>query len=644
METFFTKNKEIELPLPQILLDSIPVGVMVTNTSLELVQANHWVTSNTKIIMDEVIGHPLGEIFPELASRNLLEAYKLVLHGGMPLTLSNRIHRYFFKIPARGSQLREMPQTAIISPIRSGDQIIGTLTFITDVTERVNVENSLKREVDKLNTLHEIDRAVSTLDFERCLQVIVQRTRVLFNSQATTLYFFEQKELKIAASDGQIPSPATTSELVEWVASNRQKASSPDLQAGEAHCQMAAPLIVHENCIGVLDVQPSPTEAFSAADLDLLNAIANRAAIAIHNARLHASERHQRELAESMREISLTLAAELDLEAVLDAILKSVARVVSYDAACILLKENELLRVKRHLGFELPGNVDAQTLLENYLNNSNLIRLVEMSKQPEVQYGGIRNPRRQSHDLEKRLNTWAVAPIVMRGKQLGYLLLGKKEAHAYNLEAAVQLAVFASSAGIAIENARSFSLQQNMAVTDGLTGLNNRRHFDDELNREMERVARYKRPTSLIMMDIDNYKRYNDAYGHQAGDVFLKHLAILLRKNTRDVDVVARYGGEEFAIILPEVGLDGARVVAERIRTAVTGMHLVKGVEHLPPIESAVTISLGVACAPSQANSPAELIHAADTALFVAKHNGKNQTVLYDLSIEPLSTGLGPSR
>jgi len=208
----------------------------------------------------------------------------------------------------------------------------------------------------------------------------------------------------------------------------------------------------------------------------------------------------------------------------------------------------------------------------------------------------------------------------------------------------VQLAVFASSAGIAIENARSFSLQQNMAVTDGLTGLSNRRHFDDELNREMERVARYKRPTSLIMMDIDNYKHYNDAYGHQAGDVFLKHLSILLRKNTRDVDVVARYGGEEFAVILPEVGLDGARVVAERIRTAVTGIHLVTGVSHLPPIESAVTISLGVASAPSQAKTPSELIRGADTALFVAKHNGKNQTVVYDLFIEQLNTGMDASR
>jgi len=644
METSFTNNKEIELPLPQALLDSIPVGVMVTNASLELVQVNHWIVANTKINPDEVIGHALGEVFPELASRNLLEAYKLVLHGGMPLTLSNRIHHYFFKIPGRSTNLREMPQTATISPIRSGDQIIGTLTFINDVTERVNVETSLQREVDKLNTLHEIDRAVSTLDLERCLQVIVQRTRGLFNSETATLYFFEQKELKIAACDSPNPATAAASELVEWVAANRQKASSPALQAGEVYCEIAAPLVVHENCIGVLDVQTSQAEAFSAADLDLLNTIANRAAIAIHNARLHASERHQRELAESMREISLTLAAELDLEAVLDAILKSVARVVSYDAACILLKENKLLRVKRHLGFELPETVDAQTLLENYLNNSNLIRLVEMSKQPEVQYGGIRNPRRQSHDLEQRLNTWAVAPIVMRGKQLGYLLLGKKEARAYDLEAAVQLAVFATSAGIAIENARSFSMQQNMAITDGLTGLNNRRHFDEELSREMERVARYKRPTALIMIDIDNYKHYNDAYGHQAGDVFLKHLAILLRKNTRDVDVVARYGGEEFAIILPEVGLDGARVVAERIRVAVTGIHLVKGIDHLPPVESAVTISLGVASAPSQAITPAELIHAADTALFVAKHNGKNQTALCDLSIEQLSGGLGASR
>ncbi len=643
---------ELDLPLPQILLDSIPFGVVVTNAQLELVQVNHWVLSNTKIDPQNASGLGLGEVFPELASRNLLEAYHLVLQGGMPLTLSNRIHRYFFNIPSRNPHQRELPQTATIIPLRSGSSMIGTITFITDVSERINIETSLQREVNKLNALHEIDHAISTLDLAKCLQVIVRRTRAILNAETVALYLFEQAELKIASRDSQVPSDLTPSDLAQWVAANQLTYLSPDLRADNKfnlplstiRCEMAAPLIVHDHCIGVLDVQNSEPSLYEQADLDLLDAIANRAATAIHNARLHASERAQRELAESMREISLTLSAELDLEAVLDAILKSTARVVSYDAACILLQENDHLQVKRHLGFDLAESPDSQALLEDYLNHSDLVRLMEKSQLPEVQHGSIRNVSGLAHNLEQRLNTWAGAPIIMRGQRLGFLLLGKKAIQAYDQPAAQQLAVFASSAGIALQNARSYSQQRNLAITDGLTGLSNRRRFDDELNREMERVSRYNRPTSLIMMDIDDFKHYNDTHGHPAGDALLQILADLLRQNTREIEIVTRYGGEEFAIIIPEVDLEAAGMVAERIRISVAGMHLAEGPQHLPGIKSPVTLSLGVACAPKQASTPAELIHAADSALYAAKRRGKNQIVLYENSTASDHPGIDKSR
>jgi len=639
-------NKAVDLEqqgllLPQGIIDSIPFGVLVTDINLHLVQINKWVTLNAKLLPEVVIGTPLGEVFPELASRNLIEAYHLVLHGGMPITLSNRIHRYFFKARSRNPDLSEMPQTATITPIYSENQLIGTITFINDVSERVNIENVLQKEVSKLGALHEIDYAVSTLDMNQCLEVIVQRTQVLFNCERVVLSLFEEGELRVASSNLNEGSNPTASTLAAWAAINSQSRlafTAREDEAQKLEYQMAAPLIASRDCIGVLNVQTSRVDDFSQSDLELLEAIAARAAVAIQNARLHTSEREQREFAEAIREISLTMASELDLEVVLDAILKSIGRVVHFDAACILLQEEEHLSVKRYLGFDIENIPEPGKWLESYFEGSNLIQGMKDLHLPQSLFKEGQESRDSIFDIDPRFSNFAGSPIVIRGRQIGFLLLGKTETQAYPKKSLDHLAAFASAAAIALENARLYNEQQRLAVTDGLTGLTNRRRFDAEMKKEIEKVARYKRPTSLIMLDIDNFKHYNDHYGHQAGDEILKLLAHQLMQSMRDVDIVARYGGEEFALILPEVGPEAAYQVAERIRTGVEGLSHTGNHWNLQGNTGKVTISLGVAGAPCHAHSPAELIHAADSALYKAKHNGKNQTVLSDLSQEIYQT------
>ena len=165
---------------------------------------------------------------------------------------------------------------------------------------------------------------------------------------------------------------------------------------------------------------------------------------------------------------------------------------------------------------------------------------------------------------------------------------------------------------------------ERLAATDELTGLANRRRFDAELARELERVGRYKHSLALLMIDVDNFKGFNDAYGHPAGDARLKQLAAVLRANLRRLDVPARYGGEEFAVILPETHLTPALIVAERLRDACARAAL-DAQPHSP-----LTISLGLAVAPLHATTAAELLDAADQALYRAKHAGKNQVSVYD--------------
>jgi diguanylate cyclase (GGDEF)-like protein len=170
---------------------------------------------------------------------------------------------------------------------------------------------------------------------------------------------------------------------------------------------------------------------------------------------------------------------------------------------------------------------------------------------------------------------------------------------------------------------------QALATIDGLTGLYNRRYFHEFLIREIKRADRYSHSLSVFMADIDDFKAYQDPYGHLVGDVALQYLARIMSGAVRSEDIVARYGGEEFAVILPEVTRDAAMIIAERIRQAIEGA---KG-----PLKGILTISIGVVGYPADAKDREQLISRADDALYAAKRAGKNTTVLWNPEID---TGL----
>lgn len=167
---------------------------------------------------------------------------------------------------------------------------------------------------------------------------------------------------------------------------------------------------------------------------------------------------------------------------------------------------------------------------------------------------------------------------------------------------------------------------EELAVTDGLTGLYNHRYFWERLAQEVERAARYHRPLTLLMLDVDNFKLYNDLHGHLEGDALLCQLAGIIRGQVRQHDVVCRYGGEEFTVILPEAGLEEGMAVAERMRETVAGFAF-PGREALPG--GKVTVSFGVAAYPQDARETRELVNRADNALYGAKRRGRNRVQAY---------------
>lgn len=168
---------------------------------------------------------------------------------------------------------------------------------------------------------------------------------------------------------------------------------------------------------------------------------------------------------------------------------------------------------------------------------------------------------------------------------------------------------------------RDFEQQYKLATTDGLTELYNHRYFQEQMKRQIENSKRYETEFSMIILDIDFFKKFNDTFGHQAGDAVLRQVAQTLKRNVRATDIVCRYGGEEMSIILPNTGKDVAHSTAEKICRRVSDRKFKLGNDR----ETSVTISLGVATFPYDGQTASEIIDSADKRLYNAKNNGRNQ-------------------
>jgi len=186
------------------------------------------------------------------------------------------------------------------------------------------------------------------------------------------------------------------------------------------------------------------------------------------------------------------------------------------------------------------------------------------------------------------------------------------------------LSTLTANASVAVTRAMLYQRMERLATTDGLTGLNNHRHFQEQLTKECERSKRYGRTFSLLLMDIDHFKKFNDTYGHPVGDLVLREISGCIRQSIRQSDFPARYGGEEFVVILPENDEQGAGVTSERIRQTVEA-HLVKTAGK----ELRVTVSVGYAAFPRHAEEKSKLIDCADKALYYSKESGRNRVTAY---------------
>jgi diguanylate cyclase (GGDEF)-like protein len=214
-----------------------------------------------------------------------------------------------------------------------------------------------------------------------------------------------------------------------------------------------------------------------------------------------------------------------------------------------------------------------------------------------------------------------IVPMISHSKVLGLLQAESNRVNRFNEMDQKVFSILAASAAMAYENSRLNRELEKMVIIDELTGVYNYRYFNEKLADEKKRAARYRQPLSLLMVDIDWFKRCNDTYGHEAGNVLLKGIVGVIKVSIRDTDVLARYGGEEFIVILPQTLHEDAHLIAERIRSEVDNSRFGDGVKY--PLLHA-TVSIGITTFPDNGRTEEEIVQLVDRAMYLAKGQGKN--------------------
>lgn len=241
------------------------------------------------------------------------------------------------------------------------------------------------------------------------------------------------------------------------------------------------------------------------------------------------------------------------------------------------------------------------------------------------------SPTRCTHLHDGDTTGTRCLPITAHGEVIGLISL-----HGHAREQTLseeQLSQTVEQVALSIGNLQLRESLRQQSVRDALTGLSNRRYLEESLERELARAQRKQLPISVFMIDVDHFKHLNDRYGHEAGDTVLRKIGQLLRESTRESDIAARYGGEEFTLVLPEVDRTAALARAEALRFAVENLEL--GVHGA--LLGSVTISIGVALYPVNGPQPADLMRAADQALYAAKRNGRNRVQLADNTLPAIA-------
>lgn len=389
---------------------------------------------------------------------------------------------------------------------------------------------------------------------------------------------------------------------------------------------LAAPLTAGDERIGVISLFTTDKDRhFSDRDLALATALGQQIGLALQNRNLLRRARQQARDAEALRAATAGLISAIEPGQVTDSIFRNLRKLVPYDQAGIFIRDEYGLS----LAASHPQKAPSESL-RPHITVTMLPFFPQLETGQPIQLAGKELDTLPSNFLLSRQSlAWLATPLMWRSQFIGMISLETRNPEIFTEHARAMAQILANAAAMAIQNARLYSEQERLAITDPLTGLYNRRHFVELAAIELERCKRYGHPLSVLMLDADNLKEVNDTYGHLGGDALLVAIAGLLQRTLRSTDIYARYAGDEFIAMLPETYPPDAQDVGLRLLAA---SHRTSA--HWNGTEIPVSVSIGLAHQMSNLYDLNSLIDQADQALYEAKHLGKGRLAIHAYEIE----------
>ncbi|HEY6876710.1 MAG TPA: sensor domain-containing diguanylate cyclase [Polyangiales bacterium] len=383
---------------------------------------------------------------------------------------------------------------------------------------------------------------------------------------------------------------------------------------------LGVPVIEDGQVRGALCADRLEDAPFSAREEDIVERAVRQVLRALENERVFVQLERTKSEQTVLHRASQALGAALTEEAVIEAGLAAAAQIAPFDFAAVTRYDAEHQRhsVRRAVG---EGADELKDL--SFSDNSSLTAMAVKNRHYLPFRGDFDGQRQVVYTRRESLSgmqSLLILPLLVREDAVGTLALAAKRADAFAATLRPTLQVLGNQLAIALANAESVRRLEQLATTDGLTGCLNKRAFLEELHKRMKSAERFGKRLSLIVTDIDHFKKVNDTYGHATGDQVIRALGEVLRELKRDTDVVARFGGEEFCILCEETDARGALQLAERVREQLAARTFESELGNF-----SVTCSLGVAAYPDDANDDHQLFELADKALYLAKQSGRNR-------------------
>lgn len=492
---------------------------------------------------------------------------------------------------------------------------LSSLDSLYDATRRIGLRDSLDEVVEEV-----LDRARELIGFEHCALMLrdpdsgrlaVRRVRGYHDRREAVL------ELTLDRGQG----------LSGWAAEQRRAVRVGDVTRHPryveglkgARSNLVVPLMVGNEVAGVINVESEEPDAFTEEDQKLLTILGAQAALAIVAARARRGLQDRLRQLDAVYRISRLASQQDNLDATLERILEISREILPQGQVAILLRDDEdRLRVRQAKGYAAGVEEIAIPVGEGVTGRcaaaARPIVVDRVQDDPDYIEGV---PRGRSE---------LAVPLRVEGDVIGVLDAEATEPHAFGEEEARALSVIAQQVAAVIQTLRLHEETRQLAITDSLTGLRNRRHFLSQFEEHVRRSDRYGEDLALLLLDCDELKGINDRFGHLCGDLALEAVGQLLRNTLRETDETARIGGDEFAALLLNADRGLTREVTERLRTGIEDIRI-------PTAESdetvEVTISTGIAFFPDDARDARTLLRRADEALYLAKREGRNLVVCY---------------